>query len=204
MITIISITFLSCMYIPKESVLLSEELTTMIKAAEVSHIALIDEYIAVRRARVDSFLANKWIPDFMKTFTANSSILDDINDASNMDSASKYLREFSEAAAEQIVDRRTTLYDALGEIEKTMKQAVEGHYDDMLMVNSSLTAHLRAKAKVTATRENLINQIGVIPKDILPLEKINTVVDKIIQYEGELENVQDLIGEAKILMKNGD
>ena len=45
-----------CATIPKESVELSSELTRMIRVAEASHLALVEDYVAEKKHRADDFL----------------------------------------------------------------------------------------------------------------------------------------------------
>ncbi len=45
-----------CATVPKESVELSAELTKMIRSAESSHLALVEDYISEKKHRADEFL----------------------------------------------------------------------------------------------------------------------------------------------------
>lgn len=192
-----------CATIPKESVILSEELTNMIHSARVSHLAMVDEYIAERRRRIDIFMEQKWIPDFMTFFVSSSTLLKDMEKASNASEKEQVMLDFTKAASKEISKRRTTLMDALDEIERALKNAIEDHYADMLMVNQALTAHLHSAAKVTATREELLKQLKIKPKEILSLDKIDKVIEKIISYKGQAEEISGMVDEVKTLIKGG-
>ena len=109
--------------------------------------------------------------------------------------------EFSEAAMKEIYARRTAQVAALDDIERAMKDEVGAHYADMLTVNQAITAHLMSAAKVTEAREELLNQLKVNPKNIIPIQKINDIMDKIVRYEGKLDELPNYIDEAKKLIR---
>lgn len=111
------------------------------------------------------------------------------------------LTEFSQDAVAQIWKRRASLTDAIDAIGKSLHDAVIAHYADMLMVNQALTAHLRSAADVAETREKLLADLKVDPKALLPLDKVNAVVEKILSYQGKAEEVVKYVEEVKTILK---
>lgn len=190
-----------CAHIPKESVQLSQELTNMINSAQAAHIAMLDEYMAERRHKVDLFMEEKWIPKFMSKFVYDPEVLNDIKAANTAEEKGKIVLEVAEAASKQIFNRRAALMDALDEVEHTLKDAIQAHYADMLMINQALTAHLRAAAEVTATREELLKQLKIEPMEILPIDKINSSIEKILSFEGNLKELPDIVKEVRTTIR---
>ena len=56
---------------------------------------------------IDQFMAEKWTPAFMKNFTREADILDDLEREKNPEEKLKLILEFSGAAQRRIAERRT-------------------------------------------------------------------------------------------------
>ena len=82
-----------------------------------------------------------------------------------------------------------------------MREEISAHYADMLMVNQALTSHLRSAAKVTSTREESLKHLKLDSERLIPLGDINSVVSKITNYEGKLEDLSKIVGQVKNLLK---
>jgi len=192
---------IGCAHIPKESVQLSEELTSMINSARAAHLRLVDEYIAERHRNTERFMEEKWIPDFLSNFVNESKILEDISGSDTYAAKAKKMLFFAQAALKEISKRRDSIIEALDKVELLMKEKISAHYADMLMVNQALTAHLRSAAEVSLTRKELLEQLKLDPERLIPIEDINRIVSKITNYEGKLEDLSDIIGQVKNLLK---
>ncbi len=193
--------FTSCATVPQQAVQLSEELTGMIRASEKSHLAMLDQYIAERRQRTNDFLDKIWIPKFLDNYMHDSGILDSITVEQNKNKKDTLFFEFTNTGTKIIKKRRDTLLDAISTIEKSLRDSIIAHYDNMLVINQALTAHLRSAAEVTETRENLLSKLNIDTKQVLPFEDLNAVFEKVQSYEGEIENIRSIIDEAKSLLK---
>ena len=189
-----------CVTIPKESVYLSEELSNMIRSAQASHLRLVNEYVTERRSQMDTFMVEKWIPEFMDNMVKNSTVLEDLKNADTPAKKGQVMLNFADAAEKEIYKRRAALVEAWNEIDRTLKGAVNAHYEDMLVVNRSLTAHLRAAAEVTATRDELLKQLNVKPQEFLPLDEINTALGKFIKYVGKVEDIQKSVEQIRAVI----
>lgn len=191
----------SCARVPNATVMLSEELTGMIMSAEVAHMATIEMYISECRRQADAFLDSTWIPSFMERMVEYSQVVEVLDSATSLTEKDMLLREFTIDAANEITARRESLMDAFDIIEHDLKEEVRAHYEDMLMVNMALTAHLRSAAKITETREELLELIRADPMEILPIDKIDAVVTKLITYEGKVEDVMNRVDEIREIIE---
>lgn len=189
--------------IPKESVMLSEELTNMIASARDSHLAIIEEYFNERRLQVDKFIDKEWAQDYMTDFVKTSGVLMDIENAKSQEEKIKILNEFSETASNEIYKRRTSMIDTLNKIEKRLIEEIKEHYSKMLMANHSLTAHLRSVAKVTATRDELMKNLLKSPEEIIPLDKIKSQISPIINFRGKIEELNSFVDRIDTIIKEG-
>ena len=200
-ILVCSSLLIGCATIPKESVELSSELTKMIRSAEASHSALVEDYIAERKHRADDFLERVWIPTFMSKGMKNTGILDSIANEKNAARKGALLQEFNEDAAVEIAKRRATIMDAIDDIGISLREAVRNHYGEMLAVNQALTAHLKSAADVTKTREELFSTLKIDPKALIPLDKINGFLEKILTHKDDVEKIPEYIDQAKKILK---
>ncbi len=191
----------SCANVSPEAVQLSGELTSMIRTAEVSHLALLDRYIAERKKRADDFLEYKWIPKFLETGVKDTKILDLISTESDNIKKEELLKEFNSDAAVRINKRRALLMDAIDEIDKALRQSITLLYEDMLTVNQTLTAHIQSVAKLTEARKELMDKLKIDSSKLLPLDKISNVLDQTLEYKNNAEDILNLIDEAKKLLK---
>ena len=83
-----------CATVPKESVELSTELTKMIRSAEASHLALVEDYISEKKHRADDFLERVWIPTFISKGMKDTKILDSIGVEKDPGRKGALLKEF--------------------------------------------------------------------------------------------------------------
>ncbi len=193
--------FVGCATTPKEAAFLSEELGGMIRSSENSHLALVEEYIGEKKIRVDQFLNEKWFPDFMKTFAEDSGFEKRYQEAQGSEAKLTLVRQFSEAASQQLNKRRQAMFDSLDTLQGLLQERLQEHYGDMRITNETLTAHLRAAGKATATRDDLLKRLKVPTKQLLPLEKLNGAVDKMVGFQGKLEDLTIVVNEAKSIIK---
>lgn len=201
------VTLGGCATTPKESVQLSSELGGMIRNARESHFALIDEYMHLRHERVDEFMQQKWIPKYMKNFTRESNFVAVYDAEKNPLERTKILEEFQEQASKDIAVQRAAMIDALDQVERMLRKRIGNHYDQMLIMNEVLTAHLLSATKVTAAKDEIIKRLNLPIDKLVPLEKFDTVLKKIEQFEGKAETINQLVNEAKAIIteevKNG-
>jgi hypothetical protein len=192
-----------CASVPQESAQLSSDLGTMIRDARDSHLALIDEYMKVRRDRVDDFMQNKWIPTFMTNFAKTANFAQQYDAANGPDEKAKLTQDFQAAAAKKIAQQRATMLNALDDVDKALRSKITAHYDQMQVVNEALTAHLLSAAKVTAARDAILNKLNVPTNELIPLQKLDPALQKIEQFEGKAADIQQLVDQAKGVVTQG-
>jgi hypothetical protein len=202
-LSLVIISLTGCARIPKESVLLSEELTGMIRSARTSHLGMLDVYMTERRAKADSFMVKKWIPTFLDEAVNSWGVLGDLDKAETNSEKGQIMLDFADEALGQIYIKQVEITQALDEIERSLKDAIEAHYADMLTVNQALTAHLQSAAEVTAIREELLQKFNVDPEKMIPFDKLNPILEKIITFEEKAGKISALVDSAKTVIKGG-
>ncbi|MBI4548534.1 MAG: hypothetical protein HY707_11165 [Ignavibacteriae bacterium] len=204
--------FAGCVRVPKESTILSQELTGMIRSAQAAHLALLDEYLGQRRERTKEFIERVWIPRFMTNAFKEVNILDSLakrhdanllaeKDVQQAREKEALIREFTEDAANVIEKRRAAMLSAVDEIGRMLQDSIVEHYELMLAVNQALTAHLQSAAEVTEVRDKLLSSLNINLQKLVPIDKINGVLEKILTYEGGVEDIKNIVNEAKEIIK---
>jgi hypothetical protein len=190
-----------CASVPKESVALSDELTGMIRSAEAAHLALLDQYLAQRRDRATEFMEKVWIPTFMSNAVKDTKILDSLDARHGQEEQEALLREFTEDASVQIQKRRASLFDAVDEVGRTLRESITTHYSQMLAVSQALTAHLESAANVTEARDQMLAGFKVDLKKLVPLDEVNGVLEKVMTYDSKAEDIKKAVDEAMALIQ---
>ena len=201
LLAVLSWVVIGCATIPKESVELSSELTTMLRSAESSHLALVEDYVAEKKHRADDFLQRVWIPTFMKNAMAATKIRKLVDAEKDSLKREQLLNEFNEDVSVEIAKRRGSIMDAIEMIGTSLREAVRNHYGEMLAVNQALTANLKSVADVHKTRDELFATLKIDPKRIVPLDKINGLLEKILSHKDDVESISEYIEQAKIILK---
>ncbi|HEY3294967.1 MAG TPA: hypothetical protein VGL38_05995 [bacterium] len=179
---------------------LSEEMGHMIVSAKASHQALIHAYMDERRQQVCMFVDSNWVPEFMAALLVKTNIIRQVSSAPSDALKGQLLTEYTEDAAAAIAQRRVALLRVLDDTERMLDSAVAAHYDDILMVNASLTAHLRSAAKIGHTREELLKALHLRPEQIIPLDRIDRTLTEVVRFKGNIEDAASKAGEIHALL----
>ena len=187
----------SCVSVPRATVTLSGELSQMIIHSRQSHLQLLDQYTALRKAEVDRFLEEEYVPAFTGRFVRESGVLYNIQAASTDEAKGAEILEFAEAALPVIYQKRAVMVQAVDEMDKLIRIRIEAHYQQMLQINQALTAHLGSAADVVQTREELQRQLRVDVDTLIPIDKMNKVMEKMLQAGAKAEDIPGLLEDFK-------
>ena len=170
-----------CVSLPRETVLLSGEMGVMISNAKAAHRALLDQYEAERRGRIDDFLQSTWIPRFIRTMAKDGDLWGKTCKIANTRDSAEELQGFVEAAAQQIAAKRKELTDALDYAMQDLRTAVREHYDLLEQSNQVVNRNLRSiRANVEVT-ESLMKKNGLNPDKLTPLREVSAKLDKLMR-----------------------
>ncbi|MBB6609993.1 hypothetical protein H7F15_02995 [Pontibacter sp. Tf4] len=187
----------SCVSVPRATVTLSGELSQMIVHSRQSHLQLLDQYTAMRKAEVDRFLEEEYIPAFTGRFVRESGVLHNIQAANTDEAKGAEILEFAVAALPVIYQERAVMMQAVDEMDKLIRTSIEAHYQQMLQTNQALTAYLGSAADVVQTREELQRQLRVNVDTLIPLDKMNKVMEKMLQAGAKAEDIPVLLEDFK-------
>ena len=200
---LVSSLLMGCANVPRQAAELSGELGGMIRESRATHLALIDEYVNERRRRVDDFMSRDWIPKFTKNFIVEAKLDQELAAAKNAEEKTQVHVEFQEAASQRISERRALLMDAIDEVGRLLRARIDEHYDQMVLVNQTLTAHLRSAEKVNATRDELLKLAKIRPNEMIPFTQLNQIVGKMEKFEGNVDALRSLATQAKEIVLPG-
>lgn len=185
---ILLIVFQSCASVPKESVALSQELEFMIMNSKKAHLELLDYNLSIQLERIDHFLETQYVPSFVGSFVNHSSVLENLELAASDEAKSAELQQFIQAALPVIIQKRSEMAQVALEMNTALRQSIEAHYQEMLHVSQTLSAHLASAATVVETREDLRQKLEE-SQWILPLEQMNDSINAMLEGNDLDENV---------------
>lgn len=170
-----------CVSLPKETVQLSGEMSTMISSAKAAHLALLDQYEAERRARVDDFMEAVWIPRFILNMAADGNLWGKTCKIANTRDSADELAGFVQAAAKQIAAKRKELTDALDFAMADLREAVRVHYETLELAQGTVHRNLRSIRANDEVTENLLRKNGIKPENLTPLREVSAKLDKLFR-----------------------
>ncbi len=189
-----------CASMPEESVQLSAEIGTRIVESREAHLALIRQYMAEKRARVNDFIAREWIPEYAKQVFQQESVIEEWNRIAGTSDSSERL-EFiiglSERLQQRINDRRERLLAPIDKLERLMLQRINNHYDELIAANATLTTFLDSAVKLKERQQRVLAFTDADEKLTKYMELADELVQSIIAikdgYEVNRERIESII-----------
>ena len=170
-----------CVSLPKETVQLSGQMTTMISSAKTAHIALLDQYEAERRGRIDDFMEAVWIPRFIRTMAKDGDLWGKTCKIANTSDSADELAGFVDAASRQISGKRKELTDALDFAMQDLREAVRVHYETLELAQGTVHRNLRSIRANDEVAENLLKKNGVDVEKLTPLREVSAKLDRLFK-----------------------
>lgn len=168
-----------CVSLPKETVQLSGEMTTMIASAKESHLALLDAYEMERKGRIDDYMESTWIPRFIRTMAKDGDLWGKTCKIANTRDAADELQGFVEAAAQRMAAKRKELTDALDLAMLDLREVVRVHYSTLELAQRTIHRNLRSVRANDEVMENLLKKNGMDTEKLTPLRDVSAKLDKL-------------------------
>ena len=182
----------ACVSVPRESVLLSQELNAMIINSRKAHLELLEDNTELRLDQIEEFIQKEYTPDFIGNFVTTSGVLDSIQKAPTYAQKGMEILTFSQAAIPLIDERRTEMKEVVFGMDRIIRKNIDSHYQEMLNVNLALTAHLASAAEVVEIRQELQQRLN-ISQDLIPVDKINKTMEDLLDAGGKAEKLPGLL-----------
>ena len=171
----------ACVTVPKETVVLSGEVGNMIASSKASHLALLNQYEAERRGRIDDYMEAIWIPRFIGQMAKDGDLWDKTCKIANTRDSADELQGFVEAAALRIAAKRKELTDALDEAMADLRLQVDAHYALLERSNATITRNLKSVSANDEVLGSLLKKNGVDAEKLTPLRDVSAKLDKLMK-----------------------
>jgi hypothetical protein len=170
-----------CVSVPKETAILSGEVGNMIASSKASHLALLNQYEAERRGRIDDFLQAVWIPRLIGQMAKDGDLWGKTCKIANTTDSALELQGFVEAAALRIAAKRKELTDALDYAMADLRAEVDAHYGLLERSNSTITRNLKSVNANDEVLGTLLKKNGVDVEKLTPLRDVSAKLDKLMK-----------------------
>jgi len=179
-----SLVFLGCASIPPEAPELSAELGNRISAIEDVHISLLHHFFDQKRAEVDRFIQEEWVPVFAEEVFRDPKMQvawETIVNEKDPEQRLKFLIAVGPRLQERINIKRLELIQPLDSLERQIEQKLREEYIQARSINNSITSFLLSASKVSENRNRYLNMIGISDEKIGPvIEKLDETVTNLV------------------------
>lgn len=187
-----------CASIPAEAPALSQELGNRITAIEESHLTLLHTFFNQKRAIVDQFINDEWIPHFADEFFSHPTITeawDTIVLEDDTAARMEFLLRVGPRLQRKINAKRRELIAPLDNLEAAMALKLQGEYTQARAINNSLTSFLISAADISANQSRFLDRLGMSDA------QVGTVINQIDAAVGELHSGAEEVGDKVALAK---
>lgn len=189
----------SCATIPSEAPELSTELGNKISSIEEAHINLLHRFFDEKRAQVDQFLSNEWVPIFAEEIFASPSIAatwDELVRSNNKEDRLKFLVKLGPNLQAKINEKRSEFMKPLDDSEKEIERKLRSNYNDARSINNTITSFLASASKVEENRKRYLDALGISDKKMV--EAIDDVDSAVSALLGQAKTAEEKTEKAKI------
>jgi hypothetical protein len=175
LLVLFTVVFAGCATIPKQSYLLSEELGIKLNSLEDSHLELLHRFFDQKRAQVDNYIRERWIPEFAQNLFGDPALAGQLKDLTETGSPEDMLNAFvfmGTSLQTDINNKRTEMILPLDELENLLEQKIRNEYNVTRSINNTLTSFLYSASKVDENRIRFMEMFGISQ------DKINEVIDE--------------------------
>jgi hypothetical protein len=193
-----------CVTVPKEAPELSAALGDQIQQTRAAHVAAVRMYFDEKRAAVDRFVADVWLPQFVQAFFDQPSVQQAwVQTASSTDASARvdFIRTLGPKLQAKIDAKYAELRKPLDEMEAAVLRALDDHYNGMLAANAALTGLLRANEEASTSPKSMVASLTGAGGPLVPLDKVEEVtrlvtagVDSAQQNEARIRELVHAVG----------
>ena len=191
LIAVFAITITSCVSIPKQAPILSEELGLKLQQIQYSHISLLEIYFENRRKEIDQFVIEIWAPELSGQLFKDPLIMKawkKVINSQNENDRLRFLTIVGPSLQAKINEKRIALIAPIDELERSLKAKINAEYQTAQSINNTLTSFLYSASKVEENRNRYLKKIGVT----------NTKIDNVIDSTSEaVEQLLSGVNSAK-------
>jgi len=188
--------------VPPQATELSRAVGERIAATQASHEAFVTEYFASSRARIDDFLRQEWIPEFLANFTADAELTKLLTDSTLVGRAGDEERgaivlDFATAAMDEIEVQRRSLLRPVDRLERQTLKELRASYDDLIAMNASVTSYIESTQNLSEAQGNVLRRLDLLEVRDRALDDATDLHDRIEGILDRAEEAQDLFDQLQ-------
>ena len=188
----------ACVSIPPEAPELSTELGNRIYKIEQSHLMLLGRFFDRKKQDVDSFIQDRWVPEFAKQFfsePAIANVWEQIVASGSKEDRLQFILRTSPTLQQKINDKRLQLIKPLEDLEQQIASRISADYSQAKSINNSITSLLLSAAEVVENRDRYLAMVGVSS------DEVTQIIDSTDSIVGDLldsaNNIEDKVAAAE-------
>ena len=206
----------SCVSIPKETIMLSETLGKDLRVLKQSHVNTINIYYADLESKINRFIDEVYRPyiiqyvlerEFQNYENGDASIITSLkiaseNDADqeDTDKALQDMIDFQNLASQQVAQKRQELLQPVINEKLSILKAINASYDNAIAANATLTAYLSSVKDVEKAQTESLSMIGIDRSDVDEgMLKASNTLDQVIlegkEFDAKAENARAKMNE---------
>ena len=194
---ILTLSTSSCVSIPKEAPLLSQELKNEIQELENSHLNLVHSFFELKRKNIKNYINKIWLPRFADNYFRQEDISKMWELTINEGSAEDRLQFILITAPElqkQINLQYDNLIEPLNIMENQLEEALREKYSNTKSINNTITSFLVSASKIDENRQRYLDKAG-ITDDLISrtINKTEQITEKMLNTATALDSGYDEI-----------
>jgi hypothetical protein len=161
-----------------------------ISALEGSHLELLHQFFKEKRAAIDRYMDQVWIPTLSSELMSDPKISSRWPKLGTDRDRVDFLRLIGPKIQRKINEQRQSMVEPLDELEGTIESRLSSEYDQARGINNTVTSFLESASKVEANRQRYMAMLGIHEADV---EEALDGADKAI---GDLAVKAESVGDA--------
>lgn len=182
--------FTGCTSIPPEAPQLSQELGNKISSIESANVKLLNKFFNQKRAEVDRFINEEWIPIFAEKIFSDpkiEKIWTIIVREDNKEDRLKFLTKLGPRLLKEIDSKRYELIEPLNQLERNIEKAITLEYSQAKAINNSISSFLISASEVQENQERYLNMMGITNDKIgKVIDKTDNVINNLLVKTGDI------------------
>jgi hypothetical protein len=183
---------IACASIPPEAPEMSAELGKRIVTIQNANITLLHRFFDLKRAEVDQFIQNEWVPTFAQEIFSDPAVKkawDTIVAENNTSDRLRFLITMGPKLQERINRERIELVKPLDDVERRIEETLRNEYTQAEAINNSLTSFLVSASRVEQNRNRYLQMMGINDNKIgTAIDSVNDVVGNLLSGAEKVDN----------------
>jgi len=178
---------LSCSSIPPESVTLSRKIGEGIEQGRQAQIGLLDEFFLDRKADLDRWVIDVYLPEFSKRFREkiNAACRAQGLTGAALEECTRPGDDQIRSTVRSVIRDRDGMQSALEKSHMEVARVIETHYADLARANAGLTALLQSAVDVSKATAEATGAATAATGGKVDFDELRSAFDGALKVAGE-------------------